>query len=159
MKKYFVIIACSSAILFSCNEEKKQGTTSTNSVTDTQTVITSGSDTIKTCYAKISGKDTVDLSFVIINNIVMGDLMYNFFEKDKNSGTITGKFAGDTLIADYTFKSEGMISVREVVFLKKGNTLIEGNGESEDQHGKWVFKNRSMLQFNNAVVLDKKDCK
>jgi hypothetical protein len=39
---------------------------------------------------------------------VVGNLCYRFFEKDKNDGTVIGKLQGDTLIADYTFMSEGV---------------------------------------------------
>lgn len=65
------------------------------------------------------GKDSIFLQLHIDNNIVNGDLEYKRFEKDRNKGTIKGMFRGDTLFADYTFMSEGVMSVREVMFLKK----------------------------------------
>lgn len=114
--------------------------------------------TITACYSSINDKDSIKLNITIKHNAVTGDLYYNLLEKDKNTGTIDGKMIGDTLIADYIFMSEGMQSVREVAFLKKGNSLVEGFGGVEDINGKTVFKNRSALVFNNANLLHKVDC-
>lgn len=65
---------------------------------------------------------------------------------------------GDTLIVDYTFDSEGSESVREVVFLKRNNQLIEGFGDVEEKDGKTVFKDKSKLIFGNSIVFKKVDC-
>ena len=110
------------------------------------------------CYNSISDKDTIILSMTIRDGSVTGDLYYNLMEKDKNTGSIEGKMIGDTIVADYTFMSEGMQSIREVVFLKKGNTLTQGFGAIEDINGKTVFKDRSALVFNDANQLTKVDC-
>jgi hypothetical protein len=50
--------------------------------------------------------------------------------------------------------SEGISSVRQVVFLKKGNTYIEGYGDVvEEASGKVVFKDRKQLQFDGKSIL------
>ena len=85
-------------------------------------------------------------------------MVYNFFEKDKNSGTVSGMFKGDTLYADYTFQSEGTSSVRETVFIKKGNTLVEGFGEITEKDNKQIFKDKKALKFDESVVLNKVEC-
>ncbi len=79
-------------------------------------------------------------------------LTHNFYEKDKNTGTIQGELKGDTLIADYSFVSEGVSSVREVVFLKKGSELVEGYGDADQVDNKLVFKNRSTLNFSGITL-------
>ena len=80
------------------------------------------------------------------------------FEKDKNNGIFEGELHGDTLIAEYTFTSEGKESIRQVAFLKKGNQLFEGFGDMEDKNGKMMFKNISTLKFGESMVFNKTDC-
>ena len=110
------------------------------------------------CYVYTSAKDTVNLHLQISGNIVTGDLAYNYFEKDKNTGTIQGSIKGDTLYAEYKFMSEGVESTREVVFLKKENDFVEGYGEAEEKNGKMIFKNTRSLNFNNNLILKKVAC-
>ena len=88
-----------------------------------------------------------------------GTLSYNLFEKDKNNGTITGIVKGDTIIADYTFQSEGTTSTREVVWLKKNDDLVEGFGDTEELKGKMKFKNTSNLRFDQSMVFKPIVCK
>ena len=78
---------------------------------------------------------------------------------DKNAGTIAGEMRGDTLIANYTFTSQGKQSVREVVFLKKGNKFLEGVGEVTLDGPKTLFADRSKLTFGESVVFSKVACK
>ena len=111
-----------------------------------------------TCYAAILGQDTVSLRVERMSDDVTGDLAYNFFEKDDNSGTFQGRMRGDTLLADYTFMSEGSESVREVVFLKKGDGFVEGYGDMEDRGGKMVFKNTASLDFGSGTAFSKVPC-
>ncbi len=110
------------------------------------------------CYRSLFKRDTVTLYLEVNNNKITGNLVYNLFEKDKNSGVIAGQMKGDTLLAEYTFMSEGMNSVREVAFLKKGNNLVEGYGDMVEKDGKLVFKNTSALNFENKIILVKEDC-
>jgi hypothetical protein len=113
------------------------------------------------CYRAILKKDTVSLTLNIKNGqLSSGNLNYNFYEKDKNEGTLVGELKGDTLYADYTFMSEGTSSVREVVFLKKDDSYIEGFGDVvDDNKGKVTFKGKKKLQFDGSIVLSKVDCK
>lgn len=105
------------------------------------------------CYTSIKNKDSILLHIEINNDVVQGDLVYNFYEKDRNSGTITGQMKGDTIFADYSFISEGTGSVREVAFLKKGKNLVEGFGDAEERNGKMVFKSRQSLKFDENMAL------
>ena len=80
-------------------------------------------------------------------------MTYDYYQKDKSKGTIKGQLKSDTLFADYTFMSEGVESVREVVFIKIANGWVEGYGEIDDKDGKVTFKDRSKITFDNNVVL------
>ena len=113
----------------------------------------------KECYQFTKNKDTVTLSFTRTNNDATGDLIYNWFEKDDSNGIFKGTFKGDTLVADYTFNAEGMSSVREVIFLKKGDVFLPGYGDMEEKNNKSVFRNPKKLQYDANVVLAKTDCK
>jgi len=111
------------------------------------------------CYQYIKNRDTATLTFTTIDNKLTGTLGYNLYEKDKNAGTIAGLVKGDTLIANYTFQSEGKTSVREVAFLKKGNQLAEGFGDVQEVNGASKFKDLSKLKFDGSMTFEKIDCK
>jgi hypothetical protein len=111
------------------------------------------------CYTSRLNGNIVALSFnVNSHQEVNGKLSYNITGKDKNEGTIVGNMKGDTLIADYTFMSEGVSSVREVVFLKKDGTFIEGYGDVADANNKVTFKDKKKLKFDAQNTLTKSDC-
>ena len=111
------------------------------------------------CYTSRLNGNIVALSFnVNSHQEVNGKLSYNITGKDKNEGTIIGNMKGDTLIADYTFMSEGVSSVREVVFLQKDGTLIEGYGDVVDANNKVTFKDKKKLKFDAKNTLTKSDC-
>lgn len=110
------------------------------------------------CYAAITAADSVSLRLVNINGDITGELTYNNYEKDDNRGTIMGQMHGDTLLADYTFMSEGTESVRQVAFLKKGDGFVEGYGDAEERDGKMFFKNTTALDFGPGTVFEKVPC-
>jgi hypothetical protein len=110
------------------------------------------------CFKSIKGNDTVYLKLEKFPNVVTGNLAYDFHEKDGNTGTIDGVFKGDTLIADYTFMSEGQQSVRQVAFLIKDTTVTEGYADMMDENGKMVFKNTNLLDFSNGLQLKAIPC-
>ena len=84
------------------------------------------------CYLYAVNQDTIRLRITIADKAVNGSLIYNFYEKDRNIGTIRGTHSGDTIRAEYEFRSEGMTSTREVIFLKKKKSLIDlGSGGLE----------------------------
>ena len=110
------------------------------------------------CYIGVIGRDSIFLKIEQFPNVVSGTLEYKFYEKDNNSGEINGKMNGDTLVADYTFSSEGIKSIRQVAFVIKEDLVIEGYGEMEDKNGKMVFKNLQKLNFNTNTNLKKSTC-
>lgn len=144
------IIALSLVIFASCNTEKKQESTTKTEVKTTQT---------ETCYQHTKDSSTIRLNVIINDNMITGNLTYDYYQKDKSKGTIKGQLKSDTLFADYTFMSEGVESVREVVFIKTANGWVEGYGEIDDKDGKVVFKNRNKITFDNNVVLKETACK
>ncbi len=142
-------------LLLSCNSNTTQsGTVQKNTVIKPVTVTEPAA-----CYAMITGKDKVLLHITITENKVTGDLIYSFFEKDKNTGTINGEMNGDTLFAGYKFRSEGKESYRQVVFLKNGSEFREGYGNVNITTGQPDFTDKAAIKFEGNVVLKKADCK
>ncbi|MEQ7798948.1 hypothetical protein ABDJ41_03955 [Pedobacter sp. ASV1-7] len=162
MKSSIYTLALIAMISSSCtNENKSKVTNDTTEIIAHDTTFTSSTPKTNStdCYQYIKNKDTASLKINIEGEELTGNLNYNLFEKDRNSGTIAGEMKGDTIIAEYTFDSEGMRSVREVVFVKKidGN-IYEGTGEVMEKGGKMVFKDRSALKFSPAMVFTKTNC-
>ncbi|HEX9151415.1 MAG TPA: hypothetical protein VF842_04990 [Flavobacterium sp.] len=153
MKKVIALTIVFISILVSCKKEK-----STAPAPAEKKVI--DEPVSEECYRAIVKKDTISMSLTIKGNqLASGKLSYNFFEKDKSFGTLVGKVKGDTLFADYAFMSEGLATLRQVAFLKKGNTYIEGYGEVvDDSKGKVIFKDPKQLKFEGNIVLSKVDC-
>lgn len=140
--------------LFACQQRTK--ITGKKEKTDTTATIPLEE---QSCYTYIKGRDTAELSLITTGVVSTGELNYKWFEKDRNMGTVEGEMHGDTLIANYTFNSEGKQSVRQVVFLKKGNQFLEGFGEVEEKNGKMQFKDLKRVDFSNPIIFEKVACK
>jgi hypothetical protein len=103
------------------------------------------------CYASHTDKDSVFLRLSFDGHQVKGDLTYKLFEKDKNHGVIEGTVHGDTIFAIYKFISEGKASVREVAFLRQGDTtLVEGFAPMNEDGTH--FKNKAELDFTGTML-------
>lgn len=149
MKNKFLILTACVSILTSCNNQSNPKVT---------TQLPTKINVSESCFSYFKDNNKVLMHITIVDNLVSGDLLYEYAEKDKNIGKIKGEMIGDTLFADYTFKSEGINSVREVAFLKKGDIWIEGYGDVEELSGKMVFKNRAKLKFETNISLTKTEC-
>lgn len=154
MKNKIIVLALVSAVLYCCKKEDKHQTTDEMK----SEVPQKAQAAIAECYEYIQGKDTIQANLVVQNSSVSGDLIYKLFEKDKNSGKVVGTITGDTLLAEYTFMSEAAESTRQVVFLRKNKTLIEGFGASVEKEGKTVFKEIKSLNFTSGIVLNEIPC-
>ncbi len=142
--------------LVACNNSSQQKPSAIN----TPVAVAEAAD-LNGCYGYKTAKVTISLQARTIGDSVTGTLIYNYAEKDDNTGTFKGTFSGDTLFADYTFTSEGMETVREVAFIRNGDKLKEGYGDVEDRDGKIVFRDRGFLIFPGKVTLvkGKEPCK
>lgn len=94
----------------------------------------------------------------LVNGTITGELAYNFYQKDKNAGTIHGNMKNDILLAYYTFRSEGVESIRQVAFKKMGANFIEGYGDAETRDGRSTFRNIGSLDFTAGIILKPYDC-
>lgn len=112
------------------------------------------------CYRYTKDKDTINLKIRLDGDSITGSLVYNLHEKDSNKGTVVGRKSGDFIIADYTFMSEGVSSVRQVAFKKEDDAYVEGFGDvSVDNENKTAtFKNLDSLTYTNGLKLKEVNC-
>lgn len=165
MHKLFIVIVvfCSC-----CNDDSAPVTAQKDTAQSSQTIHTNVTDTVVTnatpmvltgCYQMILKRDTATLNLTVKDTTITGDLRYDWYEKDGNTGTLNGVLRNDTIYADYTFQSEGMTSVREVVFKIQDGGLQQGFGELNEQGGKIVFREPNRLQFQTANPFLKVACR
>lgn len=100
--------------------------------------------------------DTVTLNLAVNGGKANGELLYALKEKDRNSGTFTGEIKDDVLLADYMFRSEGVLSERQVAFKLTDTTAMEGYGEVQETNGKMEFQDSGKLEYDTGLVLKKK---
>jgi hypothetical protein len=138
-----LLLAGSLGLLAACHEQSTQATQEP----------TAPAATGPQCYAHTTATDTIRLTLQNTQPTVTGQLTYHYFEKDRNRGTISGTMHGDTLLADYTFQSEGTTSVRQVAFLRRDIGFIEGFGPVAERQGKTVFTQPHTLTFDAKYTL------
>lgn len=145
----------------SCN--KKTETSNVNSAdssgvfTDEESVADSTLAATTGCYMQVTGNDTLFAQIDDNLGTVTGKLHYKNHQKDSSFGDLLGSSVGDTIKVDYTFQSEGSLSIREIWFLKKDGKLLEGIGPFDKTGEKYAnYKN---IKFGDGHVLDAVDCK
>nr|WP_121269250.1 hypothetical protein [Pedobacter schmidteae] len=157
---FLIGLAVCLAACTSENKNKQTGDSTEVIAVDTTFTATNPKKSSSDCYVYIKNRDTASLKIKMEGEELTGELNYKLFEKDGNTGKIAGEMRGDTIIAEYTFDSEGLRSVREVVFVKKADgNIYEGSGEMMDKGGKMVFKNPSTLKFGPTMVFIPTSCK
>ena len=159
MKNFYLICF---TVFVACNNNSTTGTSKDstgNAAAEAMHTDTSAPIVTPSCYAHQTSNNLVLLKLDMVHPSVSGRLTYDIMGKDKNEGTIKGIMRGDTLFADYNFMSEGKRSVRQVIFLRRGNTFIEGYGEVEQKGDSTIFSKTDTLNFNGTMVLQETPCK
>lgn len=153
MKK-LIILSCVVFTMFSCRNKdaKKADAHEVKSEMPQQTITALDLG----CYVFTDGKNKVSLEITESGAEVKGNLSYAFAEKDKNTGTFIGQLKDGVLVANYTFQSEGLESVRQVAFQVQKDTLMEGYGDMNADGT--TFKDVNRLTFSSDMPLVKTDC-
>lgn len=123
---------------------------------NTATVKEVDKDTLPGTYEYIGNGDTIRLELNAQQDSVFGKLLYALGEKDHNVGDFKGHVKGGQLIGEYYFMSEGVGSVRDMIFNVTKEGLLEGYGEVEERDGGFRFLDTSKLKFDHGMVLEKK---
>lgn len=156
------IILIAFIFVVACNSDDPANTGSVTAKEDTITELRYVAKTfpnLSGCYNLIVNGDTTTLKLTVAENKATGNLKYIRKEKDSNTGTISGAINDSLIVADYTFKSEGMTSVREVIFKIKGDSLVEGWGDLNTSGDTIRYKNKANMQFHNDFPLIKGACR
>lgn len=111
------------------------------------------------CYAYQEGGDTIQVKLTeAADGSIQGYMLFQLKEKDKNTGTFTGVKEGNLILADYSFQSEGVTSIRQIAFQQTDSTLKEGYGEIIQEGNQQRFKDPKQLDYQHSMVLKKIDC-
>jgi hypothetical protein len=110
------------------------------------------------CYKMVLNQDTVTMRLNVTDSLVTGDLSYHLYAKDRNEGSLKGVIRDSIIVADYTFRSEGMLSVRQVAFKMQGTALVEGFGELNTSSDTVRFKDVNNLSFQHDRPFIKIPC-
>jgi hypothetical protein len=110
------------------------------------------------CYEMTMNRDTAQLQLEVKDTTITGKLRYNLFRRDSNIGSLTGVLRDSLIVAHYTFESEGLTSVREVIFKISDTTLLQAYGDLNTRGGKVVFSDPTQLQYTQANPFVKVPC-
>ncbi|WP_084239343.1 hypothetical protein [Pedobacter africanus] len=143
-------------LLLSCGSNTN--TDQKGDLADTDSVIN------KQCFVAADGKDTANL---VVNTKgsgkVSGHLTINYAEKGKNDGEIEGKFSGDTLFVDYTFKigeTNKTVYKNPLALLKKDGKMVLGVGQIETTMGRSYFVKGKPISFDKGrFIFSSAECK
>lgn len=143
----------------SCNNEGKSSSEIKGDSTRHETVTEMITDTLAPgCYAQLAGRDTANIQLESKGSNITGTLSYAIFQKDRNDGTLQAEMSGDILTGWYLFKSEGIISVRQVSWKIKGSQLWPGTGEMVEKNDTMFFSLPDKLQYDSTRPFKKVDC-
>lgn len=110
------------------------------------------------CYSQIIQRDTSLLQIEQKGNMVNGSLSYNIYQKDRNDGALQAEVTGDIIKGWYLFKSEGIISVREVAWKINADELWPATGEVIQRNDTTLFAQPDKLKFDNSRPFKKVAC-
>jgi hypothetical protein len=103
------------------------------------------------CYIAHLSKDVYSLTIISQHGKnVTGTLDFKNFDKDSSSGTFAGTYKNGILLGEYSFSSEGMNSVTQVIFKKQGFDFVRGYGPL-DANGTH-FTDLSAITYNQSAV-------
>lgn len=159
MKKY-ILLGSLSFFLMNCNKkvENTSPTVTTDSITDTTATVIDTLGAKSFCYVGVTGKDSVFVSIDDNLGTVTGKMRYKNNEKDSSKGELTGFKSGDTLKLTYEFQSEGTTSKRDIFFIQKNQTLMEGIGNQKDENGQMKYADESKVAYKDGQKLESADC-
>lgn len=156
----FFILLMAIAGISACNnaEQKETGKDSSATVNVPPPTPEEKAAALAGCYSVIHNRDTSSLQLEVSGTSVTGPLSYMLYEKDKNVGTIQAEVKEDLLTGWYFFKSEGIMSVRQVIWKINGTQLWPGMGEMKSNKDTLYFTQPEKLQFDTSHPFKKVPC-
>lgn len=111
-------------------------------------------ETATFCYQYTHNGDTTSCQLTVAEN---GDFSGYYAvlisEKDGRVGILKGKtpFGKDTLIADFKYSQEGEVATEPLMFVKKGDKLVNLVSEVFDKKGNMVLTDKKKLRAGDAL--------
>ena len=159
MKKY-IFLGSLSLLLMNCNKKAEANKTvaDSDSLTDTTSPVIDTLGSKSFCYLGVTGKDSVFVSIDDNLGTVTGKMRYKNSEKDSSKGDLAGFKSGDTLKMTYEFASEGTTSKRDIFFIQKDGTLLEGIGNQKDENGEMKYADEKNVTYKDGQKFEAADC-
>ena len=110
------------------------------------------------CYSQIIRRDTSSLQLVNRDSNINGSLSYKIYEKDRNDGTVQADLEGNIINGWYIFKSEGIVSVRQVAWKINGDELWPAIGEVVQKNDTARFAQPDKLRYDSLRPFKKVPC-
>jgi hypothetical protein len=158
------LYACATILIsLACNDGSGNLTDSdttivNNDSADLPMAIVKKDTTIGGCYTQIFKRDTVTLQVDITGNNATGPLTYKIYQKDMNDGSIKAELADSIIMGWYLFRSEGIMSVRQVAWRVKPGQLWPATGEIVQRNDTTAFADITKLRFDNTRPFIKVNC-
>lgn len=152
MKTPYILLALGAGLFASCNQQG--GQQQTNTVQDSLPPVVE-KEKSNHCFEKVLGRDTIQLRITMHDSVATGTLVYNFFEKDKNTGQFNGIVSNGIIRGKYVFYSEGVESSRPVIFKISDHEAYEALADSVDRQGVPIFNSdNAALKFDNIPLVE-----
>ena len=105
------------------------------------------------CYEARLGKDLYSLAILSqTGEAFKGTLSFKNYQKDSSSGPFLGTYIDGILLGEYSFQSEGMYSVIQVIFKKSVDGFIRGYGKMNAAGDR--FANLKDITYNRSAVFE-----
>ena len=103
------------------------------------------------CYEVQLGKDLYSLAILSqAGEAFEGTLRFKNFQKDSSSGPYKGTYIDGILFGEYSFQSEGMDSVIQVIFRKSEDGFVRGYGKMNAAGDR--FANLNNITYDSSAV-------
>lgn len=147
MKTALKIIAITVGILIICGIVYQVSTRKNRASQDQNVVL----NDVRGCYVATLGKDVYTLTIGSqTGKSFGGTLSFKNYEKDSSSGDYVGTYNDGILLGDYSFNSEGMTSLMQVIFKKSGNDFVRGYGDVDETGTR--FTNLSTIEYDTQAI-------
>ena len=105
------------------------------------------------CYEARLGKDLYSLAILSqVGETFEGTLSFKNFEKDSSSGPFKGTYIDGILFGEYSFQSEGMDSLIQVLFKKSADGFVRGYGKMNEAGDR--FANLNDITYDLSAVFE-----
>lgn len=118
-----------------------------------EAIIPPASEPITGCYVAHLGKDVYTIRIDSQDRETFnGEMSYDNYQKDSSHGSYSGTYKDGILLGEYSFDSEGMHSIRQLIFKKVDGNFVEGFGAYDESGENFVDINNIDYDPNTTFV-------